>query len=234
MYTGLGPEKAKHWRESKQLASRADSLTGSKEEKHIEYAVPVEWESISESDLTRLRLAMQVDATEEEIAAIEEIVVNLVASGIGGTSDILVKVKTEPSEETDQQLKVLAFKNELEATFKQFQSLELDAKQIKNKAEQGSHKYLAGIIDDAEALAKKLNKFYTMLEKMIMEPNSVNEGTVPEVISKRNQMSTEVSQLKDWAQKLGLSVGNSGKKKESESTVIGIGDQNVMNACLIF
>ena len=52
-----------------------------------------------------------------------------------------------------------------------------------------------------------------MLEKMIMEPNSVNEGTVPEVISKRNQMITEVFQLKDWAQKLGLSVGNSGKQK---------------------
>ena len=73
-----------------------------------------------------------------------------------------------------------------------------------------------------------------MLGKMIMEPNFANESTVPEVISKRNQMITEVSQLKDWAQKLGLSVENSGKKKESESTVIGIGDQNVMNACLIF
>lgn len=216
----VGPAKAKHWRESGKLFSRPDSLTGSKDPQHIEYCVPVHWESVSEQDLRTLKLNMESEATEDDVGLFTTAMDTFAltdASGSGSQVDpASIKVKTEPGEEATQakEIEIMGFKNGLEATFKEFQALELELKHIRAKAEQGAHKYTAGIVADADSLSKKLKKFYTMLEKMLMEPGSVSEDKIPDVIAKKKALITEVNELKEWASKLGVSIGNGKKKRK--------------------
>eukprot|EP00959_Pyramimonas_sp_CCMP1952_P144452 3023848-Pyramimonas_sp.AAC.1 len=64
----LGSAKGKHWRESNLLASRPDSLTGSTDEQFVEWAVPLNWERLPETDLKAMKLEFMMDAGEAEAA----------------------------------------------------------------------------------------------------------------------------------------------------------------------
>ena len=103
----------------------------------------------------------------------------------------------------------------LEATFKEFQSIELDLKQIRARVEQGKHKYMDGVKSDAENLAKKVAKFYSIVERMLTEPSSVETDQVKTVITKKDALHIEIADLKDWAAKLGL-VENKRRRRGTE------------------
>ena len=89
-------------------------------------------------------------------------------SSSSGSGDKQVHVKVEPGQEggkTEAEVAIIAFKSSIETTYREFQSLELEMKHIRAKAEQGAHKYCAGIAEDADSLSKKLKTFYTIIEK---------------------------------------------------------------------
>ena len=54
MDINMGAQKGKHWRDSKLLPDRADSLTGSLDPNFIEYGVPHDWQQLSHDDFSRL------------------------------------------------------------------------------------------------------------------------------------------------------------------------------------
>ena len=204
----LGPLKGQHWRDSNKLTFRADSLTKSTHADHVEYAVPVQWESATEEELRLLKIQTTMDATEEDMNMFSEIP----SSSGGGAVVGGVPIKKEPEEHTPVNRET-AFMATLEATYKEFQSIELYLKQIKAKAEQSKHKYTDCLKTDAENLAKKVQKFYGIVERMLTEPSSVDPSHVSSVIAKKDALNIEIAELKEWAAKLGLVTPSSSSKR---------------------
>ena len=52
-----------------------------------------------------------------------------------------------------------------------------------------------------------------MIGTMLTEPASVEKTKIPDVVQEKKQLMAEVTELKDWAGKFGLSVGGKKKRK---------------------
>ena len=64
----MGPKKAKHWRDSKRLRWRPDSVTGSTLDDFKEWGVPQDWERLAEADFNAMELIVDAEANEESFA----------------------------------------------------------------------------------------------------------------------------------------------------------------------
>jgi hypothetical protein len=73
MDSKLGPDQAKHWRDSGLIIHKPDPVKGSTEPAHIMWGVPKLWESMTESDWKALKLETQRDGKEGDEAAVAEL-----------------------------------------------------------------------------------------------------------------------------------------------------------------
>ncbi|CAK0847847.1 unnamed protein product, partial [Prorocentrum cordatum] len=87
MDSHLGPLKAQHWRGSKKLKSRADSLTGSEQEEYGEWRVPEHWGSMTEDDPAKLSVENAGEATQGDVDNLD--------SEKGENKSELVKIQRE-------------------------------------------------------------------------------------------------------------------------------------------
>ena len=183
----------------------------------IEYAVPVHWEQCTDEELKQLQLQLTMEANKDDINMFGEMGLAMTLSGdpqqAGATNVVIKQEKDDSGGHSATINKVAAFQTGIEAVFKEFQSLELDMKQIKARSDQGNHKYTEGVAQDAEALGKKIGEFYKIIESMIMNPDGVGPSKIPDVIRKKDALLIEVGEVKTWAAKFGLVVVSGSKRK---------------------
>ena len=220
MDTVLGPMKAQHWRDSKLLEWRPDSLTQSTEEAFKEYKVPERWEKMSEQDISKLLVEVTGEATEEDLANVAS--ASWQRDGdVEKSDDVGTPVKQE--EETALQKlekKITQLKHNPRTTFDRFTTMTVEAKKIESNGEaSGAHKgYACALMDDLKKHIPKLGRATKLLEKMLTSPP--DEDQLPKLVGTLDELTTSHLSILTWAQRFSLAddvkppKGSKRKRKE--------------------
>eukprot|EP00959_Pyramimonas_sp_CCMP1952_P012674 268080-Pyramimonas_sp.AAC.1 len=133
MDTVLGPMKAQHWRDSKLLAWRPDSLTQSEDEAFREYKVPEHWEKMSEQDISKLLIESKGEATEEDLANVDS--ASWKNEGGGQANDDTFVKQEEETALQKLEKKITQLKQNPRSVFDKFTTMTVEAKKIETNGE---------------------------------------------------------------------------------------------------
>ena len=205
MDTELGSAKAQHWRDAKVLKSRPDSLTGSKDPQFIEYAVPQNWERLSESDLKAMKLNVSMDAGEAEAEHLAELSAEVREAPASSSSGAAGPVKTELTETQKLEKRAVHLQQEPTPVLRKFQDLLLESRVILTKVESGTQKekQMASVLaTDLGKQIARLGKVTKILERLCVEKGEVAE--VMKLLSQIDECEKIHLELHDWALKFGF------------------------------
>ena len=214
MDKNLGPIFAKHWRDSKLVPSKAYSLTGSTDPKHVEWGVPQNWERLQESDLRRLMVEhASNDADESDMKMIlDASVFNRPAdeSAEGATSSGGAPTGPTAMAKLAAQIKVL--RDEPERHARKYNDMSLALKRVLGQAEgkAAKEKYMSGFVDDIKACTKKTEKLEKTFTKMLSE--EVEDKEFPKLLEIVKAVDDQFKELQEWCPKFGVSLTGSNAK----------------------
>ena len=209
MDSKLGVVKATHWRESKLLKERADSLTGSSDEALKEYKVPKDWEELTSEDLKSLVLKAEAEATEEDLEGTNQF------SHKAPQGEQLNPIKAEPLTEIEKfEKKVKDFLENMRNTFDEFTDMVVKTQQIQADAKKGDDtkcNYASLLLKDVDSHLPKLKKTTKILQAAIFE--TPKEKEIPQLLQAVEGIRAEHEKLKSWALRFGLADAAKSKKR---------------------
>ena len=212
----LGPEKAKHWRESDLLPTRPDRITGSRERYHIEYGCPEDYESYTETDLRQLKVRVEAELHEEDLEALRKSMTlgTNAAKNIlmpGSSTDRPALPSTEATSATPQETDgqkmarlIESLKASRRATYMRYQDYQVKLKVFKTKAEakEDLDKVLvAPFIEGLKQQIAKGVKLLKVLDRLLME--TVEDSGLPKVIETMEDYDTKYQHNLHYAIRFG-------------------------------
>ena len=212
----IGAEKAKDWRDSGKLCWRPDIITKSTAKHAIEWATPIEYESITEDELDaiRMRATGECDAVQAQ-GDLEALTDRLHGGGCAATTTAVVP--DEPSELDKLAARITELKKNIKDTFEQFQRLEIETKLIKKYAENPSQSkcpYHIQLATDCGKQIRNVTELVKVLEQMVVEEFSDSE--VPKIIQKIDAANVLNETILFWAARCGYeSITSPTPKKRS-------------------
>ena len=210
MDSKLGVMKATHWRESKLLKERADSLTGSSDEALKEYKVPKDWEELTSEDLKSLCLKAEAEATEEDLEGTNQF------SHKAPQGEQLNPIKAEPLTEIEKfEKKVKDFLENMRNTFDEFTDMVVKTQQIQADAKKGDDtkcNYASLLLKDVDSHLAKLNKTTKILQAAVIEAPKGQE--IPKLLDAVEGMRAEHEKIESWALKFGLANAPKPKRRK--------------------
>eukprot|EP00959_Pyramimonas_sp_CCMP1952_P027006 567294-Pyramimonas_sp.AAC.1 len=204
----VGALKADHWRQSGLIKARPDMLTGSTHPDHVEWPVPVEWESMSEEELKKFWLDVSSEGADDHETLSEMQKRGLTLDGVGalntayssGGADAKVKIEPE-SAESNMARRVVEVQRDCGAILKEFQDRLLLARQTHKKASDEARPYEVQFVSDLSHHIKKTTKLAQILDKMAIYETKSEE--VPKVIESMDACRAKDESLREWFVKYG-------------------------------
>ncbi|CAK0906141.1 unnamed protein product [Prorocentrum cordatum] len=230
----LGVEKATLWRSV--LKGLPDLLTGRTDPQFLEYAVPQNWERMSESELATFLIEANGEATKEDISAAlafdgPDMQLAGMVSSSSGVNPVTVKAEAvESQEETDKKhlaLKVAETEAKLPELVREFQDILLDMKVVQAKAASKDDPYHEAFRADLAAHCKKVKTTKDVLEKMAT--HEANPTQIPKLLRAIDDLRAENLQLVEFATKNGYKEEKTtNKRRKKKERLIGLRLENVM------
>ncbi|CAK0851016.1 unnamed protein product, partial [Prorocentrum cordatum] len=212
----IGPTKAAPWRTV--LKAYPDSLTGRTEPEYLEYAVPKNWERMTEQEMKKFLVTAGSDASQDDVEqAMRTGGPNMElmdsASSSSGVNPTAVKV--EPADAEEQKKKALALKvakveSDLPLLVREFQDMNLDVSLIRTKAKTKNDPYHAEFRSDVEACLKKMKSTKSILERMHTEQASPSE--IPKLIDQMEMLRSKYTQIVEFSKNNGYKDEDSKKR----------------------
>jgi hypothetical protein len=214
MDKNLGQEFAKHWRESKLVPSKPNSLTGSTDPKHLEWGVPQNWERLQESDLRRLMIEHQSeDADESDMKLVlDASVFNRPADeSAGGATSSGADASTGPTQMAKLAASIKALRDEPEKHARKYNDMSLALKRVLGQAEAkaAKEKYMLPFVEDIKACTKRTEKLEKTFTKMLTE--EVEDKEFPKLIEIVKAVDEQYKELQEWCPKFGVSLTGTAK-----------------------
>eukprot|EP00959_Pyramimonas_sp_CCMP1952_P154892 3240608-Pyramimonas_sp.AAC.1 len=100
MNTNLGEEMAEHYRTSGKLPKVPNMVTGSTDEEHVQWGVPVNYERMTDAEWNAMRIWSTGESSEADMKAAQEFF-GLVGSGSSSSGSGQASIKAEPKSELD-------------------------------------------------------------------------------------------------------------------------------------
>ena len=209
MDSKLGHVKAEHWRKSKVLQDRPDSLTGSNDELLKEYRVPKDWEELTDEDLKRICLKGEGEATEEDLEAMHKF-------SHKAPQTLVPKIKEEPMTEIEKlEKKMKDFKENTRKVFDEFTDMHVNTLRIQAGAKTAdatkSH-YASVLLKDVESHLAKLNKTTKILQAALTE--TPKEKEIPKLLQAVEGIRADHEKIETWALRFGLADAAKSKKRK--------------------
>ena len=216
----IGAEKAQDWRDSGKIAWRPDRVTQKTDKHAIEWATPIEFESITEDELERIRMRALEEIEDDSTAALDlETLKGYIhgpqaPSSSGGTATELA-VPEEPSELDKLTARIVEFKKNIKVTFEKFQRLEMETKLIKKYAENPSQAkcpYHVTLASDCGKQIKNVEKLVKLLEQMVVEEFA--DEQLPRILQKIDAAEMLSETILFWAARCGYESSQPAPKKK--------------------
>lgn len=205
----LGPKKSLHWRDSEQLATRPDRLTKSTDPDFLEYGVPNDIETWSESSLRRLKLQVETELAEEDVDILDAALEPTLKGSMNTTgSEASSSKPAEASEDSPTKKMALAveqLKQQLEPTLMKYQHYLIKAKTIKGKGEAKKGLELQLVepfLKKVELQIKKIQSLVKTLERLLVE--TVEDEKIPAIVDAMADIDSSYEQTIEYAHRFKL------------------------------
>jgi hypothetical protein len=208
----FGPHRFAYWLEGKMLPERRDRISGKKGEFITEYAVPNDWERMTEEDWKSLKqeteFELNKDNCQDEMAAFTAMGRSLIgegnstdssAAGVGAT------VKQEPTAGAVMAEKIEALKSQKDQVLSRMRSINLEVRQMSARAVakqkdtgKEAHTFFIG---ECAAIEKITNKAVRALERMCIEGEVAAMSELPKLVKLVESADEKFVEALDWGRK---------------------------------
>jgi hypothetical protein len=214
--TTFGTNRSKFWLDDELLPRRPCRISGKHGEWITEFAVPNDWERLTEADLRRLRgeveFALSKENGEEEMQSLMELGGMMLNSGVSGSSSSTgegytasVPIKKEPTPGEQMAEKVEALIAQKDQTLQRMRSHNLEARSMSEKAkrrqkEQGKDAHLL-FIGECGKIEGQSKKAISVLERMCIEGEEPVADMLPKLVKLTEQTDELMNEALDWGRK---------------------------------
>jgi hypothetical protein len=206
-----------HWLESGLLPDRPNRITGSTLRFFIEFAVPDDYETLTEGEFQALRQQVKMELAEEDIETWEEMVKARSIQGIliggGGPSIFQAPAETSstgailanPTEKTPTQImagKIEKLKANANSEVARLNQMVLDLKVMKTKADASEDADMMSTFSKAlQGCVTRAQRLVQLVSKLITEP-AVDEK-MPQLVQLVESVDEKFVYFSNWARKFG-------------------------------
>ena len=232
--TSVGENRSKFWLEEELLPRRPDRISGKHGEWITEYAVPEDWERLTEADFRTLRgeveFALSKENGEDEFAALMQLGGAMVGMGeksggsVPGGCAAPAIIKKEPTPGEQMADKVEALVAQKDPTLQRMRNHNLEARSMSEKAkrrqkEQGKEAH-ALFIQECSKIEGMTKKAINVLERMCIEGEEPVADMIPKLVKITEQADELMGDALDWGRKFMFtdvkdSSSRGGKRKKA-------------------